>query len=825
MVRCYFMENNYSFKNVQATCKQLWETKNVYAPDLATSKPYSIDTPPPTVSGALHIGHIFSYTHTDIIARYKRMNGYQVFYPFGFDDNGLPTEKFVEKKEGIFAPTIGRSAFIERCLHATHETEEQFKKLWQTIGLSVDWQYWYSTISAQSRRLSQLSFIDLYHKGYVYRKNDPALYCPTCRTTIAQAELDTIEQPSFFNTIVFTAHDGSPLHIATTRPELLSSCVALFYHPDDSRYHHLKGTFATTPLFDITIPIIADDLVDPAKGTGLVMCCTFGDKTDIEWFKKHALPFKPSIGNDGKFLEHTGVCAGLKVAEARKKIVESLENAGLLIAKKSIVHAVSIHERCKKEIEFTVVPQWFIRILPYKKELLDLADLITWHPSFMKARYSNWVENLGWDWCISRQRFFGIPFPVWHCKSCGEILLAKENQVPLDPQETSYTDACHSCGSTNITPDTDVMDTWNTSSITPYICRELYKQSQDNPFALEKIDLIPMSMRPQAHDIIRTWAFYTLTKVWMHHKTSAWDTIVISGHVLAGSKEKISKSQGNATLTPEYLLENYPADVIRYWTASGSLGHDVAFSDQQLKLGQRLTTKLWNAFLFINMHTLDASLDLPENPGMINEWLLYHAAETSKQYQDAFTHNEFGTALHAIEKFFWTSFCDNYLELIKDQLFKPERYTKEEVIATKSTLLFIGYKLLQWFAPYMPYVTEHIYQEIYKKHLTKTSIHQTQCESLPSLSSKENVLTGDIIIELVSIVRKLKSEHQLSLKIPLKELVIACPSAMWPTLKKSETIIKGITQAEALIFQENYKGEHTLSEEASVWRAFVILKQ
>lgn len=473
------MDNQYNFKDVQEKLQKLWSDEGIYAPDLSSKKQYSIDTPPPTVSGSLHIGHIFSYTQTDIIARYKRMSGYTVFYPFGFDDNGLPTEKFVEKKENIQAHSLARSEFIARCLTATHEVEDQFKLLWQTMGLSVDWNFWYSTISEQSRRLSQLSFIDLYKKGYVYRKNEPALYCAFCRTTVAQAELDDTEVASHFTDIAFKDIEGNDLVIATTRPELLPSCVALLYHPDDARYQHLAGTQAVVPLYGNTVPLIADELVLPDKGTGLVMCCTFGDTTDIEWFKKHALPYKQSLGPDGKFMSHIDIIAGLKPQEARKKILEQLTLNGLVRAQKDIVHTVNVHERCKKEIEFIVVPQWFIALLPYKKELIALADQVEWYPAFMKTRYVNWVENLSWDWCISRQRFFGIPFPAWHCNSCSAITLAPESLIPIDPQEKSdAVTVCGSCRSVDICPDTDVMDTWNTSSITPYLCRELFNQKK-----------------------------------------------------------------------------------------------------------------------------------------------------------------------------------------------------------------------------------------------------------------------------------------------------------------------------------------------------------
>ncbi len=511
------MEKHYNHKDAEQQMRKLWQEQQTYKATRNSGPLYSIDTPPPTVSGSLHIGHIFSYTQTDILARFVRMNGYSVFYPFGFDDNGLPTERFVEQKLKLSAHSMSRSEFIALCLKETHEVEEVFKSLWQRMGLSVDWDACYSTISDRTRMISQESFIRLYQKGFIYRKMEPALYCTTCYTSVAQAELDDTEKPSHFNDIVFAGPDGEKLVIGTTRPELLPSCVALFYHPTDARYTHLKGKTARVPLFDYEVPILADQLVNPEKGTGLVMCCTFGDKNDIHWVKTHNLPFKESIDIGGRWKEHTGFLVGLKAHAARALVLEKLQEAGLLVGQREIMHAVNVHERCKKEIEYLALSQWFLKILDFKKELLAAADTINWYPAYMKSRYQNWVENLGWDWGLSRQRFFGIPFPVWHCNDCQAIILPDLADLPVDPQEKGFKGGkCPHCGCDSLTPDRDVMDTWNTSSITPYICADLYHEGKGTPFEGSQ-QFLPMSMRPQAHDIIRTWAFYTITKTWMHN--------------------------------------------------------------------------------------------------------------------------------------------------------------------------------------------------------------------------------------------------------------------------------------------------------------------
>ncbi|MCK5632336.1 valine--tRNA ligase, partial [bacterium] len=508
------MEKRYDQKQFEPELQKTWKEQETYSTKNNPGQIYSIDTPPPTVSGSLHIGHIFSYTQTDIIARYKRMSGFSVFYPFGFDDNGLPTERYVEKKLKIRAHELPRSELIKTCLEVTKEVETEFKNLWQSMGLSVDWNNSYETISDHSRKIAQESFIELYKKGFVYRADEPALYCPTCRTSVAQAELDDEEKPSFFNNIVFTSQKGKKLIVGTTRPELLPSVVALLFNPKDERYQHLKDTKAIAPHFNIEVPVYQDEKVEIEKGTGLVMVCTFGDTTDIEWFKKFKLPYKPSVGFDGKMLAHTGILAGLKVKVAREKIIEELKNKNLLLDQKEITHTVNVHERCKKPVEIIALPQWFLKIIDHKAKFLQLADQINWYPQYMKSRYIDWVQNLSWDWCLSRQRFYGVPFPVWHCKECGHMMLAPVESLPIDPQETKFPGkTCDKCNSSNLKPDTDVMDTWNISSLTPQLLHRYLAPEKKSPFTDENIsDVIPMSMRPQAHDIIRTWAFYTIVK-------------------------------------------------------------------------------------------------------------------------------------------------------------------------------------------------------------------------------------------------------------------------------------------------------------------------
>lgn len=820
------MDKNYDHIKAEKDAQELWHAHNVYTTENNPGPLYSIDTPPPTISGSLHIGHIFSYTQTDIIARFKRMSGYSVFYPFGFDDNGLATERFVEKKLNVEAYTMARSEFITLCLRETGLVEKEFEALWRRVGLSVDWSLCYSTIDENTRKISQASFIELYKKGHIYRKDEPALYCTNCRTTVAQAELDDSEKPGTFNSIAFKS-DGRDLVIGTTRPELLPSCVALLYHPDDNRYKSLKGKKATVPIFNYEVPILEDTEVDPQKGTGLVMCCTFGDKTDISWFKKFNLPYRPSIGTDGKFLPQTGPLAGMRVPTARKTILELLAAQNLLLEQKPITHAVNVHERCKKEIEYLVLTQWFLKILPYKEHFLKLADEIKWFPSFMKSRYKNWVENISWDWCLSRQRFYGIPFPVWYCKDCGEILLPEEKDLPVDPQETLYKGTCASCKSSTIVPDTDVMDTWNTSSLTPYICTGLYKKNFDGIFDQSQIaEFMPMSMRAQAHDIIRTWAFYTIVKSALHNNIVPWNTIIISGHVLSNEKEKISKSRGNTPLTPESLLEKYPADAIRYWTASGSLGHDIAFSDNQLAIGQKLLVKLWNAFRFAQPYLSDIKNTQikDEQLTLVNQWILDSISRCYTQYTNYFAQYEFGLALDTIEKFFWHDFCDNYLELIKDQLMNPDKYNPTTVEATRSTLYTVGLRILQLYAPFLPHISETLYATIYSNSIKTKSIHQTRFEAHQKIYSfEQNAFHMHKLLNIIGTVRKLKSEQKISLKTDIASLLIYTQD---PELREivtaQETLLKGITRALEIRLSQTAPTENMIEQKDGAWHIAVI---
>ncbi len=587
------LAKNYIPAQAEPELQLKWQAEGVYEFDLRSEKPkYTIDTPPPTVSGKLHLGHVYSYSHPDFVARFFRMRGYNVYYPMGFDDNGLPTERLVEKTYKIRAAQVGRQAYIEKCLQVSEESIKDYRALWQRLGLSIDWRYTYRTIDARSQKLSQTSFLDLFRKGLVYRSQAPTIWCPECRTGIAQAELNDLAHDSEFITLPFYLDDGKALNIATTRPELLAACVAVFIHPDDARYTGMVGKQVHVPLYNRWVPVLADRAADPEKGTGAVMCCTFGDQTDVAWWREHHLPLIEAIDTTGLMTAAAGEIQGLSIIEARKRVKELLDERSLILGRQPTLQSLRVHERCDTPVEYIQTSQWFIRVLDQKEKFLELGSQLHWHPEHMHARYQDWVENLTWDWCISRQRYFGVPFPVWYCKNCGEVMLADESQLPVDPTTQQPVSACR-CGSREFAPDTDIMDTWATSSVTPMIATGWL----DQPEFFET--MFPLTLRPQAHDIIRTWAFYSVVKSYYHFGKLPWSDVFISGWGIAGEgMGKISKSRGGGPMPPREMIERHSADSVRYWAASTSPGKDAVISEEKIQMGSKLVTKLWNVARF-----------------------------------------------------------------------------------------------------------------------------------------------------------------------------------------------------------------------------------
>lgn len=763
-----------------------WNENKIYEFKENSKPVYSIDTPPPTVSGKIHIGHIFSYSQTEMMARYKRLRGYNVFYPFGFDDNGLPSERLVEKEQGKKAHEIGREAFSKLCYNTTNKYEDDFKTLFSKLGVSTDWNLCYKTVSPSTIKISQLSFLDLAKKGHCYHKESPALWCNECLTSIAQAELETKTIKTTFNYINFrTVEDNKEFTIATTRPELLPAIVAVFVNPEDKKHKSLIGKTADIPVINVQVPIMADEKVEIDKGTGVVMCCTFGDQTDIEWWKKYNLPLKNILTDNGYIDASVPNYGFLKIKDARKQIIEDLQDAGCVVKIEELEHEVQVHERCGREVEYSVMKQWFIDTTSHKEDFLRIGSEIKWYPEHMQNRYNEWVENVMWDWCISRQRYFGVPFPVWYCKDCGKTIFADEKDLPVNPLVDKPNQKC-SCGSSEVVAESDVMDTWATSSVTPLI--NMRYKDQNN---YENI-LSPMSLRANASEIIRTWDFYTIVKSFYHFGRKPWDNVMISGFVMAGKGEKISKSKGNSKVEPIDLIKEYSADAIRYWAGSGRLGTDIVFSDETLLRGKKLINKIWNVSKFIEMHLGDFEDKTFETYEYIDKWILSKFQEMEKAYLKYLDSYEVGLALNILEKFFW-NFCDNYIEIVKHRLYRPEEFGDKPRYSGQKTCYMILYKLLQDFSVFFPFITEEIYQELFKD---EKSVHLTLIKPFDYKFDSE-MKYGEEILEIVSQCRGEKTNNSVSLKTPIKNLDVDVSKGLYNAIVASKKDFK------ATLFIEN----------------------
>lgn len=784
------MDKKYDFRSTEKELERFWQEEGIYRYQNGRDKKiFSIDTPPPTVSGKLHIGHVFSYTQAEMIARFKRMQGYDVFYPFGFDDNGLPTERLVEKDEKIRANQLPRSDFRNKCMHTIAKYEKEFKDLWKRLGFSVDWDLQYQTISDLSQKISQKSFIELAKNKKAYMKESPVLWCTECQTSIAQAELETKECETTFNYLNFRTSVGDLL-IATTRPELLAGCVCIFVHPEDDRFRDYVGKTAMVPLYDFEIPILTDETVSMDKGTGAVMCATFGDAADVEWYQTHDLSYKKIILPSGTIQEEVAFIGGMKVRKAREHIIELLRERNLLVKQETIHHMVAIHERCGNEVEFIPSQQWYIDVLTDKERFLKAADEINWHPAHMKNRYQIWVENLKWDWCISRQRYFGVPFPVWYCKDCGRPIFAEEEQLPVNPLETSPLRPCE-CGCSEFIPEKAVFDTWATSSVTTLINA---RYGEENDISS---DIFPMGMRCQAHEIIRTWAFYSIVKSLYHTGKIPWKDIMISGFVLAKPGEKISKSKKNAVSSPMDLIDTHSADAIRYWSANSKLGTDTFFSEDELKISKRFINKLYNAARFAIMQLKDFTKPEQyeeEKLLPVDRWILQRVNETTGKAIRLLEDYEIGQARHEVDDLFWKDFCDYYIEIAKERLYQPEKHGAEQRYSGQTALYHSLLGILKLYAIYTPYVTEYIYQDFYRDHEKEISLHQTCWETRKG--DRLFIEFGEHLKELIAGVRRDKTEKQMSMKDPIPELTITCPKKYKELYMKSEKDIRACTGAE-----------------------------
>ena len=752
----------YDPDTVEPRWQRRWVDEETYAyPDDDPVDPntvFSIDTPPPTVSGSLHMGHLYGFTLQDFVARFERMNGGATFFPFGYDDNGIASERLTEAELDIRHQEFERREFQAKCRDVCTQYESQFTENVQSLGVSVDWDHTYQTIEPRVQRVSQLSFVDLYDQGREYREKAPAIWCPECETAISQVETEDDEQASHFNDIAFpvASSDADEFVISTTRPELLPACVAVFVHPDDDENQHLVGESAEVPLFGHEVPIIADERVDMETGSGIVMCCTFGDQNDIEWYQVHDLDLRVAIDESGHMTDVAEAYEGLHADAAGEAIVEDLDETGALLDRRDITHTVNVHERCGTSVEFLVTEQWYIEMLDKTDEYLEVGREMEWSPDKMLTRYEHWVEGLQWDWLISRQRSSGIPFPVWYCENCDEVIIAEKADLPVDPlSDDPPVDACPECGHDEFEPEDDVLDTWATSSLTPLINAGWDWDDEAEAFTMDHPELYRFDLRPQGHDIISFWLFHTLVKCYEHTGEVPFEETMINGHVLDENREKMSKSVGNV-VEPEAVLEEFPVDATRYWAAGTAVGDDFPFKEKDLRAGEKLIRKLWNASKLVESLAPETYPDEPDDGELreLDRWLLAELDDRVERITALFENRAFSKARDELRSFFWNTFCDDYLEIVKQR----------DDDAAAYTLRTAHRRFLKLFAPLLAHVTEDLWNDMYAVD-PSDSIHLTDWPEPMGLEADHEA--GAAATSVVGVLRKYKSENQLPLNAKL----------------------------------------------------------
>jgi valyl-tRNA synthetase len=824
-----------------------WERDGTYRFDRTKTRRqiYSIDTPPPTVSGSLHVGHVFSYTHTDFIARFQRMRGKEVFYPMGWDDNGLPTERRVQNYFGVrcdpslpydptFTPpekpdkpiSVSRPNFIELCTRLTVEDEKVFEQLWRYLGLSVDWSMTYATIGRDAQLVSQKMFLRLLAKKLAYQVEAPTLWDVDFKTAVAQAELEDREQPAAYHRIHFyrdqgsaTSNQGEPIAIETTRPELIPACVALVAHPDDERYKHLFDTHVITPLFGVRVPVRAHALADPEKGSGIAMICTFGDITDVTWWRELKLPVRAIVQPNGALGPVTwgqpgwesadppraqaayDQLAGLSSKKAQAKIVELLRESGDLQGEpKPITHNVKFYEKGDRPLEIVTSRQWFIKTIEFRDAFIKRGQEISWHPSYMQARFDNWVNGLNGDWCISRQRFFGVPFPVWYpilangLVDYANVIVPPESRLPLDPSTEvpgGYT-AEQRGKPGGFVGDPDIMDTWATSSISP----QLVSGWERDPDLFART--FPLDLRPQAHDIIRTWLFSSVVRAHFENDSVPWTNAAISGWVLDPDRKKMSKSKGNV-VTPLALLQEHGSDGVRYWAARGGPGVDTAFDPGQMKIGRKLAMKVLNVSKFVLAGDQpEGAVTEPLDRGMLQNLALVVDEATAE-----LENYEYAKALAKIESFFW-DFCDNYVEAAKSRRygdFGPEG------AASASTAMRLALSvLLRLLAPYLAFACEEVWS-----WTNSGSIHRAAWPARDELikvsgTDESSARAVQHVTVALNAIRKGKTDQKVSVGTPVKEVVYRAADDAIACLKLVERDLKAASRTETLILRAGEPG-------------------
>lgn len=769
---------DYDFKKEKEWEKK-WEDENIYKYIGDGSRPrYVIDTPPPYPTGAIHLGHVLNWVYIDMNARYRRQKGYDVLFPQGWDCHGLPTEVKVEETHNIKKNDVSREQFRQYCIDLTAKNIASMKADMKAMGYSQDWTREFVTMNPEYMKRTQYSFLKMYEDGLIYQGKHPVNWCPRCQTAIAFAEVEYSDNTTFLNYVNFppavedsyddivssqeSGKQADPkdegILIATTRPELMSACVAVVIHPEDERYTHLLGKYVEVPLSHQKVKIIADEEVDPEFGTGAVMICTFGDKTDVSWVQKYDLEVIDVMDDAGKLTAAAGRYEGMDLQSCKKQTIEDLDTEGYLLKKEQVDQNVGQCWRCKTPVEILLKEQWFVAVRDLIEKTKVAADEMNWVPEHMKSRMVNWANSMEWDWCISRQRIFATPIPVWYCKDCGKVILPDVEDLPIDPTVDEPKHACE-CGCEEFVPEVDVLDTWMDSSISPLSIAGWPDEDYVNHF--------PSNIRPQGHDIIRTWAFYTTLRCLALTGQKPFDDIVINGMVFGEDGNKMSKSRPEFVVGPEEVIEQYGADSLRTWAANSVPGSDVIFDWKDIKHGYRFLRKFWNAFRFISMQIFDEEVsydDVKDNLGPLDLWILSKLNNLNKTVDEAFAEYNFADTITSIERFFWHDFCDEYIEAVKYRLYTD--VSDESRKAAKYTLRTVVETSLKLLAPIAPFFTEEVYQ-----YFSDESIHTTLWpEVYDELISEEMENKGETTVELIDEVRRFKSASKIPLNAELAEV-------------------------------------------------------
>jgi len=762
----------YDWRNVEPKWQEWWQKERTYEFDQspeAADRAYLIDNPPRYASGALHVGHAVHYTHIDMAARYKRMKGLNVMFPLCFDTNGIPIEERVERQLGVTRLDIDRQEFVERCRQFAKENIDEMTRQFTILGCSMDPSVYYQTDAPYYRRVTQISFLEMLKRGLVYKGTFPVNWCPRCLTALADAEVEYRDRESKFNNIVFRVQEtGEEVIIATTRPELLCTCQLVALHPSDPRVADLVGKHLITPLYGRVVPVVADEAVDPEKGTGIVMICSIGDKEDLQWILKHHLEFEMAIDERGRMTELAGKYRGMKVEEAREAIIQDLREAGLLKGQEPTVQSVGSCWRCKTTVEYLRRPQWFLKSLPFKEAVLAHADELNWYPEHMRQRLDDWVNSLEWDWVISRQRYFATPIPVWECE-CGEVVPAREDQCYVDPTvDKPPLDRCPKCGGP-LRGAQDVFDTWMDSSISPaYIA---FWKRDDEKF----VKYFPTGLRPQSSDIIRTWAFYSLLRSHLLFDSKPWKDIMIDGFILSPDGTPMHASLGNV-IDPIETLEEYGADVMRYLAALCALGQDSSFRPQDLVRGRRFVDKFWNVQQFIKL-AMDHAPEVPCPEGglrnVLDRWILGLLSDLITSVENHYDDFDFAPIIREVHNFLWHELADHYIELVKHRVYAGSDP------GVFQTLRTVGLAVTKLLAPILPHVTEEIYQDLYRETDGARSVHLSSFPEAPP-RDEEALRLGESAKRIAAAVRRWKSERGVSLNRPLASVEVITGADLKP---------------------------------------------